>query len=399
MVQMTAKNGWAGSFRRAFGICLALALIGSAIMASTASAKKPVLPANNYIALGDSISYGYSQQKFEESIAKGEPGNPALFETGFVNLLSKKLAKIERQSGHSLVTANLSCPGEISDGLIGENAELGGHGEGNGANDSQPCGWHNADGLPRHFEYGPVSQLEAAVGIATGAIGGGSLGTTNWVTLQIGSNDELAVVHACLTPSYDAEKGFAGGAEECLLHEAGPEGFYYKGGLFGHIITNLGDTVGVLRHFGYTGRVAILGFYNPQAIILAGSDVLQKKLNETITEYITPKAEGGKEAFGPGVVIADPFSTINPQKGNTVEGKAICKYTEECNPHDKYVDFVKYLEAHGMSHAEAEAYAEAHKKEAEEFPEGDIHPTHKGHQLFAKLLLAALTTGKNTGGA
>lgn len=384
---MTAKNGCAGSARRALGISLALALVGCLVFASGAFAKAPLTP-TNYMAMGDSVSYGYSEQKFEENYPAE---SPTAFEGGFVNILGKKLAALEKKSGNQLSTINLSCPGEVSDGLIGENPALGGGGTKNDGKeaDDQPCGWHNVDGFPRHFEYGPVSQLEAAIGITTAPA---TYGASKYLTLQIGSNDELAVVHACETPAYDAEHGFTS-ADQCLFAEAPETGVYYHEGLFKHIITNVGDAIGVLRHEGFTGEVALLGFYNPQAIILPGSDILQKKLNETF-EY-----EVAHEAFGPGVVYADPFTKVNPQKSEKAESKAICKYTEECNTHDKEVNFVKYLESKGMSHEEAEAYKEAHKAEAEQFPEGDIHPTPAGHRLFAKLLYEALTTGKSTGGA
>jgi lysophospholipase L1-like esterase len=404
---MPAMNGFAVSFRkgRLIGCCMAAVLVVSALLASSASAAKAPLTPTKYVAMGDSISYGYSQQKFEENEAAGEP--PSAFEGGFVNLLTKKLASLEKKSGNALTSINLSCPGEVSDGLIGENPALGGGGtkENGAVSDAAPCAWHNVDGLPRHFEYGPVSQLEAAIGIVTAPE---TYGATKYVTTQIGSNDELAVVAACETAKYNEERGFTGGLDECLVVEAGEEGTrpsaakekpYYEGGLFHHIIANTGDEVGVLRHEGYTGLVGILGFYNPQAIVLPGSDAIQKKLNETFEYEVKPTSEGGAEAFGPGVVYADPFSKINPQKKTAVEQAAICKYTEYCNVKDKEANYVKYLESHyGFSHEQAEEYKEAHKAEAEAFPEGDIHPTEKGHKLFAKLLFEAFTTGKSTGG-
>jgi hypothetical protein len=394
---MPAMNGFAvssRSTRRLIGCCVAAVLLVSALFASSASAaKKAPLTPTNYIATGDSLSYGYSQQKFEENEATGE--NPAAFEGGFVNLLTKKLASLEKKAGNALTSINLSCPGEVSDGLIGTNPELGGGGtkENGAASDASPCLWHNAEGLPRHFEYGSVSQLEAAIGIVTGSLGSGSLGATKYITTQIGSNDELAVVAACESPKYNEERGFAAGLDECLLVEAGEEGTrpgqtkekpYYEKGLFHHVIANTGDEIGVLRHFGYTGEVGVLGFYNPQAIVLPGSDQIQKKLNETF------EAEINAEAFGPGVVYADPMSKVNPEKKTAVEQKAICKYTEYCNEHDKKANLAK---------AEGKSYEEVSAEEAAAYPIGDIHPTEKGHKLFAKLLFEALTTGKSTGAA
>jgi hypothetical protein len=393
---MPAMNGFAVSSRKGLiGCCMAVVLVVTALFASSASAAKTPLTPTNYTALGDSVSYGYSQQKFEENYPAE---SPTAFEGGFVNILTKKLAALEKKAGNGLTSINLSCPGEVSDGLIGTNPAIGGGGtKENGATpDGAPCAWHNVDGLPRHFEYGPASQLEAAIGIVTAP---GTYGATKFVTTQIGSNDELAVVGACETPKYDAERGFTGGLAECLIVEAGEAGTrpgatkeapYYVKGLFHHIIANTGDQVGVLRAYGYTGEVGILGFYNPQAIVLAGSDTIQEKLNQTLEYEIKPTSEGGAEAFGPGVVYADPMSKINPQKKTAVEQKAICKYTEYCNEHDKKANLAK---------AEGKTYSEISEAEAAGYPVGDIHPTEKGHKLFAKLLYEAFTTGKSTGAA
>jgi lysophospholipase L1-like esterase len=356
---MPAMNGSVSARKgRLVGCCIAAVLLVSALFASSASAAKTLAP-TNYLALGDSLAFGYTQQKFEENYPAE---SPTAFEGGYTNLLAKKLASQEKKSGNALSLINLGCPGEVSDGLIGENPEIGGGGKANGASDDAPCAYHKA-GFPLHFEHGETSQLEAAIGVVTTT-------ATKLVTINIGSNDELAVVHACLTPSYDEAHGFTGGPFECLTVEATESGTYYEKGLFHHIIANIGDAIGVIRHFGYTGPVEILGFYNPQAEILPGSDALQKKLNETFEGVVA------SEAFGPGVIYANPFPTFNPQ--NKSEAARICKFTEECNAHDKKVNEEKAV-GHEVSAAEAESY-----------PEGDIHPTPLGYKKLANILYKAL---------
>ncbi len=351
---MPAMNGSAVSFRkgRLIGCCMAVVLVFAALFASSASAAKAPLIPTNYTALGDSLAFGYTAEKH----AINEPSEPpAAFEEGYANFLVAKLAKLEKKAGNQLSLINLGCPGEVSDGLIGENKTLGGGGEGNGKPDSNPCAYNNV--WPLHFEIGAASQLEAALGIEASP---GTFGATNVVTLNIGSNDELAVVKACATPAYDAEHGFTS-FEQCLFHEAGEEGTYYEKGLFHHIIANMGDAVFVLRQVGfYAGPIAILGFYNPQAFILPGSDLLQKVLNENVGKAI----EGGK--FGPGVVFANPFLKFNPSHPKAEE-KAIAKYTEECNPN---VQNFQGGHAPGC--------------------EGDIHPTVKGYKVLATIIYHAL---------
>jgi len=336
---------------RLIGCCMAAVLVITGVLAATASAKKPE---TNYIGLGDSLAFGYTQQKFEENFPTE---NPEAFEEGYVTLLGKKLRKLEKEAGNKLTTVNLGCPGEISDGLIGHNEAFGG---GAGA-EFNPCAYHNVTGFPLHFEHGGSSQLEAAFGVVSA-----NPSATKAVTINIGSNDELKIVHMCEDPAYIAEKEFTS-FNECLVIEAGEGGFFYPGGLFHHIIANTGQAIGVLRAAGYTGPVAVLGFYNPQAFLLPGSDFLQKRFNE-IFEGVIASGE-----LGPGVVFANPFPIINPQEDEALEHETICKYTEMCNPHDIEVNNKK-------------------QEEKGETPrnEGDIHPTPKGYKVLAKVLYHAL---------
>ena len=363
---MQAKTGFAFSLRSRswiVGICMAVALVATGLTASAASAK-PVLPPSAYVALGDSISFGYTQQKFEENFPT-EP--PSAFEGGFVNRLAKKLTKNEKEAGYALNIANLACPGEVSDGLVGENPLLGGGGEANGKPDDAPCGWHNVDGFPRHVEYGPVSQFEAAIGAVTNLAV-----PVHLVTINIGSNDELAIVAACETRPTWPNTASSAVSTNASSMKPGQKVITSKGGAFGHIISNTGDVIGVLRAFGYTGPVAIVGFYNPQAIVLPGSDALQIALNEAFEFYV------GGGAFGPGVLYVNPFPVFNPQKGNRVEQKAICKFTEFCNEHDKKANLEKIV-GHPVTEEEAAAY-----------PIGDIHPTPEGYNKIANLIYKAL---------
>jgi hypothetical protein len=375
---MSAKNGSMRSFRL-LGCLMAVALLASALFASTASAKK-VEPTNPtaYINLGDSVSYGYTNEIKVLNEGAGEP--PSAFEGGYPNLIAAKLVKKEAKLGNKLSLINLACPGETSKGLIGNgplseallaNAETT-HFTGGEA----PCAWHNLAGLPRHFEYGGVSQLEAAVGIITGGA------QVKDVTIQIGSNDELKKLGECASKAYDEAHGFTSFIE-CVTIEA-------KNTLFPTILTNIGDTIGTLREVGYTGPISILGFYNPQAYLVPTSDTLQAALNTAAEETIA----GG--AYGPRVTYANPFKKTNARgkksqseaEKSAIEKAAICHYTEECNKFDRKLIQEKKL-GHAVSTEEEEAIeAEAASKGV--FLEGDIHPTTAGDELFAKLLNGAL---------
>jgi len=367
---MSAMNGLAASSRRMTGCLVVLALLASALFASSANAMKTTKP-TAYVALGDSISFGYKQKTFIKNqennaaaCAKHEQAAcepPASFEPGFVGDFGKELAKAEKAAGNTLTTFNLGCPGETSGGLIG-NGPLGSGIEALRASKSEfslhlsaPCGYHNVDGFSLKTEQGPVSELEFAVGLLKAGV------HISAVTIQIGSNDELASIAQCENPAYDAEQGFKNGFKECVEVEVSLAGHQYPGGLFTHILTNIGVSIGTLRNFGYTGPVAVLGFYNPNALELPGSDALQEALNGELEKTV---AEG---AYGPGVAVAPIMNTFNPGHGVEMnfaeEKRAICKFTEECNKFDK-----------------------------EKTGKGDIHPTKRGYKIMAEAIAKAFST-------
>jgi hypothetical protein len=134
------------------------------------------------------------------------------------------------------------------------------------------------------------------------------------------------------------------------------------------VLTNIGTTIGVLREGAhYTGKILLIGFYNPDATILAGSNTLQKILNENLEGLVA------SEAYGPNVKLAQPFPVFNPEaalfkEGETAKEKekkekkersTICKLTEMCGE--------------------------------TAFPQinGDIHPTAKGYKTIGKLMVEA----------
>jgi lysophospholipase L1-like esterase len=384
---MSATNGSAVSLRPSRGliaICMALALLASALFASTASAKKTPLTKTAYVALGDSLSFGYKgstqkenektnkanceagktageakeQKLFEEEEAKCNPATA--YEPGFVGEFAKKLAKTEKKAGHELQLLNLACPGETSGGLIG-NGALGSALETARAEKSEPelrvsspCAYRNLAGWPLKTELGGASELEVAVkDIENLAL------PVTAVTLQIGSNDELGAVGDCANPKYFAEHGFTS-LLQCLQHEAGPSGYLYPGGLFAHIETNIGVSIKALRDAGYTGKIAVVGFYNPEALILMGSDALTTTLNNSV------KSKVETEVFGANVKYVNVFPTINPEAALYKEGET------------------------GIEKAKLEAKEYKALAKYTEYPlHSDVHPTALGYKTIGKLLSAA----------
>jgi lysophospholipase L1-like esterase len=372
---MSATNGSAVTFRSRkalVGCCMVLVLAIAALVAVPAGASAKTAPTvSTYLALGDSISFGYSEEKFD---LNSPNESPSYFEEGFTNGFAKDLTK-SSEVGKGLTLVNDACPGETSNGLIGEKEALGGktstepagH-DPQGLGDYHPCAYNNVDGLPLHNSLSvggqSISQLEDALSILKE---GAPAHPVKAITLNIGSNDELAAIKQCEDEvgeeyategksKYGPEPTIA--AEECIKetdeHVTAP-----------HIISNIGDILGVLDSTStggghYTGPIVLVGFYNPDAEVLTGSDALQEGLNKAVEEEILPNF--------PNVTFANPFPVFNkgaatetsPGKGAT-EQKSICKYTEMCNPNDP-----------GGSKGD-----------------GDIHPTPTGYKELAKLVNTA----------
>ncbi len=354
---MQARKGSAGLFRmrgRLIGCVMVLALAVTAVVLAPAAANAeegPPAPAGPiYMALGDSISFGYSAQKFAEN---APTESPSRFETGVANDLNKLLRK---SIGKNLDLVNLACPGETSNGLIGENEALGGQKSTEepsppalyqGPGDWHPCAYHQVDGLPLHAGFGSLSQLEAAVSILTAENKiTKKPNEVKMITLNDGNNDILGLVNQCTVEFGEA------GATGCFLSRIGKT--------IEHVLANISDTLKVLDEH-YSGPIVLFAGYDPLAFVHPGFDQVAEGINASLIEKVAP-------AF-PNVTVANPFPIFNANaektaKGEVKEQKAICKYTEMCNPN---------VQSGGTPLGK----------------DGDIHPSAKGYKQLAKLAAEA----------
>ena len=115
------------SLRRLIGCAIVLVLVASALFASCHAARprQPPRPdRQTYIGHWATRSPSATrQQKFDENLPDGDAATA--FEGGYVDAAGKKLAT--RNERRQLArTVNLGCPGEMSDGLIGQTPLLGG---------------------------------------------------------------------------------------------------------------------------------------------------------------------------------------------------------------------------------------------------------------------------------
>jgi lysophospholipase L1-like esterase len=355
---------------------MALALAMSALVFAPAAANAVAPPTTTYLALGDSISFGYTHEKFNLHYPNE---SPSYFEEGFTNYFNTDLKKAT-EIGKSIRLVDDGCPGETSNGLIGETEAIGGHpstegpGKPQGPGDYHPCAYHFVNGLPLHNSLGTQSQLENALAVLSAENGSGGKGKVEAITLQIGSNDELAGVEECkneigheFSTKFYAEQPHPGaifalnGTEP---HDKIVEGEAFQACLVNksihvtdpRIIENIVDVVNVLDGSGYAGPIVVEGYYNPDAFILPGSDGLQELLNANLKSALE----------GTGLTNlhwANPFPKFNNTKSAATEKASIAKYTEMCNPN---VQEPETGLAPGC--------------------EGDIHPSVLGYKAMAKIV-------------
>ncbi len=228
-------------------------------------------PQASYLALGDSLAFGYSQAKFEKLLPNE---NPAEYNTGYVD----DFARLLKFGNPRLQVINDGCPGETTESFI-----------------KGPCEYQLA--FPLHHPYvgGPTSsQLSDALAYLQ------AKPNTNPITLDIGANDALGVIERT------CEKKV-----ECVIKEAPA--------LFAHIAANLGLILTDLRGADPHATIVVLGLYNPFGEKLPGGNALTAQLNEVMD----------KVAEAVGARFADPLPVFNPP--GKLEEPTICLLTNMCN--------------------------------------------------------------------
>jgi lysophospholipase L1-like esterase len=264
----------AGTVLLALGVALIVTLI--VLLAAAPAGAHPGKgrggPQRSYLALGDSLAFGYQQAKFN-SLLPNE--NPAAFDTGYVD----DLASVLRQRAPRLQVINDGCPGETTDSFI-----------------SGPCQYQLA--FPLHHPYvgGPSSsQLSDALAFLDA-----HRHFVNPITIDIGANDALAVAeHLCALRI------------ACVAEHAAA--------LIAHISANLSLILADLREAAPHAKIVVLGLYNPFGEkALPGSDQLSALINEAM--------EGVASTVG--ALFVDPLPVFD-QPG-PAEEETICLLTNMC---------------------------------------------------------------------
>jgi lysophospholipase L1-like esterase len=250
--------------------------------------------AGSYLALGDSMAYGYQAAKFNSQLPTP---NPASFNTGYVDVFAQHM----QQGNPGLVVVNEGCPGETTNSLI------------NGFNPASAlCG--RGSGFPYPWLHHPYSvgqsQLQNAVGyLNTHAT------TTSPITLNIGANDLLVFLAGCGfgTPGYNPTCVATG-----------------MGAVQNTIVNNTRSILDQLQAVTppSASNYVVMGLYNPYPTLIniAGSS------GDAVIAGINAKIKAVAEAHGAHFV--NPLPVFNPAGAaggsETGDVATICALTLMC---------------------------------------------------------------------
>ena len=221
--------------------------------AASASATNPAGGSGGYLALGDSIAFGFIDQA----------GYEYYYPTNFVGYVDwTSLAG-------DLTGANGSCPGETSGSFLSSTAPDNG------------CRFYRSL-FPLHVVYGSIKSTQLA--FATGFLQ--SHANTQLVTIAVGADDLLLLEQQCNNDP------------TCLANGA-PQ-------VFATAEANVQKILAALRATGYTGAIVVVNYYSPDY-----SNQFETELIGGLNQAITAPAP----AYG--AVVADVFSAFEAAANNS----------------------------------------------------------------------------------
>ena len=207
-------------------------------------------PKHYYLALGDSLAFGYQQAKFNAEAAAGSV-DAATFDTGYVDDFAAKLRAVK----HPTRTVNFGCPGETT------------------ASYFSACAWNAALGLPLHNAYSGSQEAAALAFI------GAHRNQVSPITLDLGANDT--------TP--------------CLLS---PDPACVPNAL-ARVGANLDRALGELRGAAPNAEIIVMAYYDPFAAVAPQSLAITGGLNQAIRTAAAAHGVRVADAFTP-VNLAQP---------------------------------------------------------------------------------------------
>lgn len=229
----------------------ALVLVGMALGAAPVAAANPTAtaPGKYYLALGDSLGFGYQQFKVNAEMAAGKV-DVTTFNTGYNDDFYRMAQAID--PGLQLV--NYSCPGETSSEFVS----------------SPGCPF------PLHDGYA-TSQLQAAVSFLQA-----HPGQVNPITIDLGANDIERQIATC--GGLKTGVGCVAQALPSLLKQLG---------------ANLAQVMPALRQAAPNAQIFFIGLYNPYAVADASTNALATPFNGVLKQASTSAGATFIDTFGP----------------------------------------------------------------------------------------------------
>jgi lysophospholipase L1-like esterase len=272
--------------------CLALAVASLAALA-LAPAASAAQVGNTYLALGDSLAYGYHAAQFKEELESKGFVEPSTFDHGYVDDFGAAL----KLANPKLQIINDGCPGETTETFI-DGSGLPGYCAGGPTGTPFPYAF-------LHHPYTPyASQLADALAILK------ENPDVSPITLDIGANDVLQFLASkCGFPA----------TFSCSPAEVQDE--------FAHIAGNVYSILAQLHAAAPKAQIVLIGLYNPYPTVLPapGGDKTTAGLNEALagvaalvpdTSFANPEPP-----FNPSILTGGPESTDLP---------TICAFTAMC---------------------------------------------------------------------
>jgi lysophospholipase L1-like esterase len=223
-------------------------------------------PKKYYLALGDSVTYGFQSWK----LAAGFP--PERFDTGYVDGFAARLREL--RSGIEVV--NYGCPGETTTSFV-----------------TGPCLFTSL-GYALHNDF-EGSQLQAAREFLHA-----HPGQVSPITVTLWGGDVREFVASC------------GGDFGCIQAEAPAE--------IPRIASRLASILRALRTEATAAEIIVTGPWNTNLGFFAATDPLFQALNAAMSEA----------SVASGARFADLFPVFNPQGDPDAETAAICAFTLLC---------------------------------------------------------------------
>lgn len=278
------------SLTRLLTCCLAaLIALSALVFAASASAAKI---GSTYLALGDSLAYGYHAALFKSELEKGSV-EPSTFDKGYVD----DFGAVLKLANPSLQIINDGCPGETTETFI-DGSGLPGYCAGGPTGTPFPY-------VYLHHSYSPhASQLADALAILK------ETPNVSPITLDIGANDVLQFLASkCGFPA----------TFTCSPAEVEGE--------FAHIAGNVYSILAQLHAAAPSAQIVLIGLYNPYPTVLPspGGDkttaVLNAALEKVAASVPDTSFANPEPVFNPSIITGAPETTDLP---------TICAFTAMC---------------------------------------------------------------------